>query len=96
MSAPPGASPIIVTTADGAEIRAATALEALRALNQRALVGEPDAWRYMLRVAERARRVTGCLVRSEDPATFLRDMAAAGLLQVEGLDEPGGGRDASR
>jgi hypothetical protein len=80
-----GIMTVVVITAEGLEIRAEDALGALRALNERALIREADAWRYMLRVAQRARRATGQIIRSDDPTTFLQDMSAAGLLEVSGL-----------
>lgn len=76
---------IRIRTGEGSEFEAETALDAVRELNSRALIGEADAWRYMLRVAERMRQVAGCRIRTHDPSTFLHDMSAAGWLEVSGM-----------
>lgn len=77
---------ITVITAEGRRIQAEDAMDALRQLRAGSLIAEPDAWRFMLRVASRASRSTGRIVRSDSPARFLADMAAVGLLEVYGLE----------
>lgn len=75
--------PLLITTAEGLRIEAEDALDALRQMNARSLLPEPDAWRYMLAVSSRVRRATGKAVRCDSPARFLSDMASAGLLSLE-------------
>jgi hypothetical protein len=74
---------LLITTAEGLRIEAEDALDALRQMNARSLLPEPDAWRYMLAVSARVRRATGQAVRCDSPARFLADMASVGLLELE-------------
>jgi len=76
---------VSVTMPDGRCLEGDTALEVVRKMNRRALIGEPDPWRYMIALARRVRRLTGTGVRTTSPETFLLDLAAAGVLTVEGL-----------
>jgi hypothetical protein len=80
---------ITVTMLDGRRITGATALDVVREMNRRALIGEADAWRYMIALSKRVRRLRGTRVRTSSPEAFLFDMAAAGILHVERRVRPG-------
>lgn len=74
---------LVVTTTEGRRIVGDTALEVVREMNDRALIGEADAWRYMAALARRVKRLTGSPVRTTSPDAFLRDLAALGYLTLE-------------
>lgn len=74
---------LVVTTAEGRRIAGETALDVVREMNDRALIGEPDAWRYMAALARRVRRLTGSPVRTTSPDAFLADLAALGYLSLD-------------
>jgi hypothetical protein len=70
------AMPLLITTAEGLRIEAEDALDALRKMNARSLLPEPDAWRYMLAVSSRVRRATGQAVRCDSPARLVTSLFA--------------------
>lgn len=74
---------LVVTTTEGRRIVGETALEVVREMNDRALIGEPDAWRYMAALARRVKRLTGSPVRTTSAEAFLNDLAALGFLTLE-------------
>jgi hypothetical protein len=80
---------VSVIMPDGRCLEGDTALDVVRKMNRRALIGEPDPWRYMIALARRVRRLTGVGVRTTSPETFLLDLAAAGVLTVEGVTAAG-------
>ena len=74
---------VTVITTEGTRITGESALDVVRQLNERALIGEPDAWRYMVTLSARVRRLCGAVIRTTSPSTFLADMAAAGYVALE-------------
>jgi hypothetical protein len=68
---------------DGSRITGDSALDVVRQMNARALIGEPDAWRYMVQMSKRVLALRGATVRTTSASLFLHDMAAAGLLELE-------------
>jgi hypothetical protein len=85
---------VTIVTREGRRITAETALEVVSEMNQRALIGEPDAWRYMHALAKRIRAVTGEFVRTGSADEFLSDLEGAGFITIEEL--PGLSGDAPR
>jgi len=88
---------VVVTTGEGMRIEGETALDVVRELNERALIGEADPWRYMAAAARRVQRLRGVKVHTTSAELFLRDMAAVGLLGIVSIggddretESPGG------
>lgn len=73
---------ICVLTREGTRIVGDTALDVVRQMNDRALIGESDAWRYMVVMAQRIKRLGGAPVRATSPGAFLCDLAAAELINL--------------
>lgn len=78
---------VTITTNEGTHISGETALDVVQQMNQRALIGEADAWRYMVSLAGRIRRLHGTAVRTASPAQFLVDLAAGGFITLDELVE---------
>lgn len=78
---------VTIVTREGRRITADTALEVVSEMNERALIGEPDAWRYMHALAKRILVLTGASVRTGTARQFLSDLDEAGFITIEELPE---------
>jgi hypothetical protein len=74
---------VTIITNEGNRITGETALDVVSQMNARALLGEPDAWRYMITLAGRVQRLRGSIIRTTSPALFLEDLAAAGFITLD-------------
>jgi len=80
---------ITIQTNEGTRISGDTALDVVSEMNARALIGESDAWRYMVVLASRVRQLSGATIRTTSPEMFLADLAAASYITLVQPAAPG-------